>query len=109
MYGNAQKPDLQGGAAWFLGTKYYSEGSQFAGPLVVREAVFNYSTKFGRFPSCRPGVQGLKGIVLPGSTVAMEEQDLSILLKLVPTSQSESSHYKCAVQILAGSVLFGGW
>jgi len=25
MYNNAHKPNLKGGAAWFLGTKYYSE------------------------------------------------------------------------------------
>ena len=50
MYGNAQKPDLQGGAAWFLGTKYYSE--QFAiyqAPGYQR--VWWYATKCAK-PSC---------------------------------------------------------
>jgi hypothetical protein len=32
IYRNAQKPNLKGGAARFLGTKYHSEESQF-GPV----------------------------------------------------------------------------
>lgn len=31
IYENAQTPNLKGGTAWILGTKYYSEGSQFEG------------------------------------------------------------------------------
>jgi hypothetical protein len=40
MYGNAQKPIFKGGAAWFLGTKYISDGFQFIGSLNLQEANF---------------------------------------------------------------------
>jgi hypothetical protein len=48
-YGNAQKPYLKGGAAWFLGTKYYSEQLQFKSP----------ARWLRRMPSQSPGAQSV--------------------------------------------------
>jgi hypothetical protein len=38
MYGNAQKLILKGGAAWFLGIKYYSEDDNLTLWLLVAKA-----------------------------------------------------------------------
>jgi len=44
IYKNVQKPNLKGGAWWFLGTKYHSEGSQFLpNPLLSATAYPNLS------------------------------------------------------------------
>jgi hypothetical protein len=48
MYRNDQKPSLKGSAAWFLGTKYCSEHSQFDYLAARREALPEFTPPSNR-------------------------------------------------------------